>query len=280
MDASIRSRSLALSVLIHAALLLALIYWILKIPIPPFPEAGGGGGVLVNIGYIDLASGEIQPMSENISKDPQPVNVQPQAKSQDEKVVTQENEEAVAVNDVKRDVHKTIKNTASTHPVKETPKVPERKADKGSLYNKNPNSSKSQGTAATGTGDQGQRNGDPNSVYSGTGGGNGGTGSGPGEGGGTGSGIGKGFDWSLSGRTLLAAPQVDKNFQETGTIILDLKVDKQGNIIASWLARGSPSNSPELRAKAQAGLRYARFSPNPNGPDIQMGSMTFHFIAR
>src|SRR5262245_27777544 len=120
MDASIRSRSLALSVLIHAALLLALIYYILRIPIPPFPEAGGGGGVLVNIGYIDLASGEIQPMSENITQNPQPV-AQPQAKSQEEKIVTQENEEAVAVNDAKHNAKKTEKTTTATHPVKETP---------------------------------------------------------------------------------------------------------------------------------------------------------------
>jgi len=60
-DASDRRKAWTISITIHAALLLALILFVMKTPIPPFPEPGGGGGVLVNIGYVDLASGAIQP---------------------------------------------------------------------------------------------------------------------------------------------------------------------------------------------------------------------------
>src|SRR5436189_6266289 len=106
MDASIRSRSLVLSVLIHTALFLLLFFMVMKSSIPPFPEAGGGGGVLVNIGYIDLASGEIQPMSEKTTAHPQPIKVQQQPKTAEEKIVTQNNEEAIAVNATTKDTKK------------------------------------------------------------------------------------------------------------------------------------------------------------------------------
>src|SRR4051812_46821848 len=109
MDAQIRSKSITLSVIIHTALLLALIFFVMKTPIPPFPEPGGSGGVLVNIGYVDLASGEIQPMSEKVTKEPQPVKVPPQPKAAEEKIVTQNNEEAVAVNEAKKEAKKTEK---------------------------------------------------------------------------------------------------------------------------------------------------------------------------
>ncbi|MBP6335406.1 MAG: cell envelope integrity protein TolA, partial [Bacteroidia bacterium] len=70
MDDSIRSRSIILSVVVHALIFLVLLFTMMKTSVPPFPEAGGSGGVIVNIGYLDEASGELQPMSENITVDP------------------------------------------------------------------------------------------------------------------------------------------------------------------------------------------------------------------
>src|SRR5436190_121987 len=94
MDASIRSRSAVLTILIHAALFLILFFTLLSTSIPPFPEAGGGSGVLVNIGTLEDAAGDVQPMSQNISKEvPVPEKVKPTFQ-QEEKVVTQDNEES------------------------------------------------------------------------------------------------------------------------------------------------------------------------------------------
>ena len=57
MDATIRSRSFLLSVAIHAILLLILIFTVMTTQIPPFPDTGGGGGVIVNIGNLEEAAG-------------------------------------------------------------------------------------------------------------------------------------------------------------------------------------------------------------------------------
>src|SRR4051812_47512629 len=93
MDASIRSRSAVLTVAIHAALFLILLFTLMTTTIPPFPEAGGGSGVLVNIGVLDEASGDVQPMSENVTKEPV-AEKSKAAIAHEEPVVTQDIEES------------------------------------------------------------------------------------------------------------------------------------------------------------------------------------------
>ena len=70
MDASIRSRSAIITIAIHVALFLILLFSVMTISIPPFPETGGGGGVLVSIGTLEEASGDVQPMADRVTKDP------------------------------------------------------------------------------------------------------------------------------------------------------------------------------------------------------------------
>jgi outer membrane biosynthesis protein TonB len=284
-DVKDRRKAMGISIAIHAALLLALILFVMKTPIPPFPEPGGGGGVLVNIGYVDLASGAIQPLSENVTKGPQPEKVQPVPKTQEEKIVTQETEEAVAVHEAKKDTKKDIKKTttAAVQPVKEAPKVPERKADRGSLYAGKNNNSKSQGTAATGTGDQGERTGDPFSKYTGKGGTGGGPGSGDGTGGGNGSGngpgTGNGISFDLAGRSLLHKPSIDDKSQLTGRVVVNITVDKSGAVVSAIPGgRGSTTTSEYLFGKAKEAAMRAKFSPSE--ADIQKGTMTFVFLVQ
>src|SRR5690349_21053876 len=95
--ADVRYRSITISVLVHLALFLALYFLVMNVKIPPFGEAGGGGGVLVNIGYVDLASGTIQPLSENTTTEPQPVKEKVTASQPDEKIATQETEAAPVI---------------------------------------------------------------------------------------------------------------------------------------------------------------------------------------
>jgi outer membrane biosynthesis protein TonB len=284
-DAGDRRKAMVISIAIHAALLLALILFVMTTPIPPFPESGGGGGVLVNIGYVDLASGTVQPLSETVTKTPQPEKVPPQPKTQEQKIVTQENEDAVAVNTSKKDIHKPEKKTtpAVAQPVKEVRRVPERKADPGSLY-AGKNTSKSQGTASTGTGDQGDRTGDPDSKYSGKGNGTGGgPGSGDGTGGGNGSGngpgTGNGVSFDLTGRSLLRKPSIDDKSQLTGRVVVNITVDKAGNVVSAIPGgRGSTTTSDYLFTKAKEAAMRAKFSPSEN--DIQKGTMTFVFLVQ
>jgi TonB family protein len=280
MDASIRSRSALLTVAIHAGLFLILLFTLMTITIPPFPEAGGGGGVLVNIGVLEEASGDVQPMSEHITKEPLPEKVKAVTAHEDP-VATQETEEApiAADNKIKKS---TTPVTKEVKVVKEEKKVvePIRKVNPGAMYQGKTTESKSQGTGQ-GKGDQGDPTGDPFSKYTGkNGNGSGGPGNGPGEGPGTGPGKG-GISFSLEGRRMVRVPQITDQSQETGKVVVDITVDKDGNVASAIPGgRGSTTTSSLLFRLAKEAAQRAKFNASPDDADIQKGSMTFVFLVQ
>ena len=277
MNANIRSRSAILSVAVHAGLFLILLFTMLKTEVPPFPETGGSGGVIVNIGMVDEASGDIQPMADVVSKEPVVEKVQP-ATAPEENIATQELEEVnippVKKVDTKKDVKPTkteVKNTTK-------PTEPVKTVNTSALYQGKTTASKSQGTG-TGTGDQGDKNGDPNSKYTGKNGN--GTGDGGGEGTGQGNGTGKGISFSLSGRKLIRTPQITDHSQETGKVVVDITVDKDGTVeTAIPGGRGSTTTSAYLFRLAKEAAMKAKFNPSPEGADIQKGTISFVFLVQ
>ena len=279
MDASIRSRSAVLAIVVHVALFLVLFFTLMTIQIPPFPETGGGGGVLVNIGTLDEASGEFQPMSENITKEPAPEKIIPQ-KANEEPVATQDFEESpIAKEDrLEKVIPKKKLELKSTKPVVKP--EPVRTVDSRAIYQGKTTASKSQGTGK-GSGDQGDPAGDPMSKYTGkNGSGGGGPGNGTGQGEGTGPGKG-GFSFSLSGRKMLRSPQINDRSQETGKVVVDITVDKDGNVASAIPGgRGSTTTSAYLFKLAKDAALKAKFNASPEDADIQKGSMTFVFLVQ
>jgi TonB family protein len=275
---SVRYRSMTISVLVHLALFLALYFLVMSTKIPPFGEAGGGGGVLVNIGYVDLASGDVQPLSENVTTEPQPVKEKVTSAKENEKIATQDFEESHPVVTAKKTAPKKTE-TKKTITVTETkPVVKEKTVDSHSLYKGKSNSSTSQGTSATGTGDQGDPTGDPNSKYYGKNGG-GGTGTGPGTGSGIGSGKGDGIgDFNLTGRSIMRRPVVVDNSQETGKVIVEIVVDKNGNVTSTSIERGTTTSNAHLQQLALKAARETQFTASPKGQEIQRGTITFVFV--
>lgn len=249
----------------------------LKTEVPPFPETGGSGGVIVNIGMVDEASGDIQPMADVVSKEPVVEKVQP-ATAPEENIATQELEEVnippVKKVDTKKDVKPTkteVKNTTK-------PAEPVKTVNTSALYQGKTTASKSQGTGS-GTGDQGSKDGDPNSNYTGKNGN--GTGDGGGEGTGKGTGSGKGISFSLSGRKLIRTPQITDHSQETGKVVVDITVDKDGTVeTAIPGGRGSTTTSAYLFRLAKEAAMKAKFNPSPEGADIQKGTISFVFLVQ
>lgn len=272
-----------LTLLIHGLLVLILFLLVLNTPNPPL---AGGEGVLVNIGYVDMASGEIQPMSENTTQDPSVSEEVQTEKAEDVPVATQDMEEAPVISNpktkpvvtkVKPTPTKTtpvVKNTTPVKPVEKTP-------DPRAMYKgKNTNSS-SQGTAQSGSGDQGNPLGDPFSKQYGTPGSGSGSGDGFGTGNGSGSGNGPGISFDLSGRTMVRKPTVNDDSQEQGKVVVDVTVDKTGKVLtATGPGRGSTTTSSVLVRKAIEAARKTQFNPSPAGVEEQRGTMTFNFILR
>lgn len=261
----------------HLLLLLALFFIAITTPIPPFPEEAGGTGALVDIGYVDAGTGNVQPLSELVTE--QPVVVQNNTSVQEENYLTQDVEEANVSEKEKKNVDD--KKVRPSNDVKvKTQKVEEpRKANPNALYPGKRNNSTSQGNATTGTGDQGDKNGDL-SKYFGKGG-SGGQGEGTGTGPGTGPGNGPGVSFDLKNRRMLKLPKVDDNSQETGKVTVAITVDKNGTVIAATPGvRPSTTTSAYLYGKAKEAALRTKFDVKADAPDIQKGTMTFVFVVQ
>lgn len=271
-------RSLFLTLLIHAALLIMLMFLYISSPNPPWEEGlagGGGGGSFVEFGTLEF-------------NDAPPVTAQAQpetAINKDDEILTSDVEETVSINQPEKkkdptpvkpkEVKTTVKSTVK-EPV--LAKVEERKADPRSLYpGKRGNAGSPTGTQpGNGTGGTGNGDGGGNGDGKGTGSGGG---SGNGSGGGNGDGTGIGFD--LTGRNFRSLPRLEDRSQEQGRVVIEIIVDKSGNVLrADGPARGSTITNATLVRKSIEAARKAKFSPSPQGVEEQKGSITFNFILR
>lgn len=289
MEAQIRTRTYISTAIVYGILILLLFILKLYTEIPPFGGGGGGGG---NLGYVELASGNIQPMSEETTTTPNPVEETAKpTPATPEEIMTQENEESAKIEEIPKPKKETEKPVVKKiEPVKTVvpekvvvKKVPERKPDPNALYPGKSNNSTSQGTANTGKGDQGTPGGNPFGGYGkgdGSGGGNGG-GKGDGIGDGTGNGTGpggggNGIKVNLTNREIRSRPQVSDNSQETGTVVVDITVDKNGNVvIASPGGQGSTTTSKHLYELSKLKAKEYKFNASPDGSELQKGTITF-----
>jgi TonB family protein len=270
-------RSLFLTLLIHAGLLIALMFLYITSKNPPWEEGlagGGGGGSFVEFGTLEFND------APQVTAQPQETTI-----NQDDEIITSDVEETVAIDQPEKkkdpvpDKKKEVK--PSTKPVIKEPvlaKVEERKADPRSLYpGKRGNSGSPTGSqAGNGTGGTGSGDGGGNGDGTGTGSGGG---SGTGSGGGNGDGAGIGFD--LTGRNFRSLPKLEDRSQEQGRVVIEIIVDKSGNVLrADGPARGSTITNASLVRKSIEAAKKAKFSPSPQGVEEQKGSITFNFILR
>ena len=269
-------KSLGISLGFHAAILLLMFLYISS-PIPPWEEGlagGGGGGSFVEFGTLDV--------QESKSTPPPPPPVEQTSK--EEEIITSDVEETVVIEQPKKTnkpkpVKQPVVAVKNPEPVKkqpvELPKVPERTPDVKSLYPGKRNNAGSPSGTAQGTGTGGEGTGNGGGSGSGTGPGSGG-GSGSGSGGGHGDGTGLYFD--LGGRTMRVKPRLEESSQETGKVVIEVVVDKDGNVTsANGPFRGSTTSAPVLVSKAKQAAREAKFSKSPTGVEEQRGTITFVF---
>lgn len=273
--------------LIHALILLALFYSILRTPIPPFED--NAGGMSVNFGTDEVGTGDEQPFTFNpgdVSSSPPAAKAGKAEDTSPEELLSQDDEEsevvAPKVEKTKPRVKPkentvTKKNPApvvnptpvtSTKPVENN--IPEPKADPNALFSKGaygkPNASKGDGTGG-GQGDQGKPDGDPNSMnYLGDGGEGSGSGGGKGD-------LNGGF--SLRGRTKLSIP-APTQCNSQGKVVIQIKVDKTGKVIEAIFKRFDSTVFDDCNVtNALNAARRAVFNSDANAPDIQQGTITY-----
>ena len=260
----INNKALAWTIGVHALLLLLFLFLSYTItPVPPV--VNDGGGLEVNLGTSDNGSGTNQPMAK---KDPSAYQATVVYKSVSAKssipqdIVRSAEADAPVVDNTRKKptVIKADPTPAEEGHVQPSPKYTYA-GDNGkggnSAAQDKPGTSEGNGT---GPGDKGVPGGTPGAAnYTGI----------PGDGTG-------GIGHNLSGRDI-SPKKFEAEFNEGGTVVIHVTVDKNGTIIAKRLVR---SSSSQLTRLAMDKLNGAHFSKS-NGPEPeQSGDVTIIFKTR
>jgi len=253
----------------HLGILVFVIIFGFATPLP-LPEEEG---ILINFGTEETGSGTVEPriseITEEISAPPPQETAAPDEST--EEIMAQDFEEAPAVEE-KRETRKEQKQTVPEEAVKqdveETPPPPEekpREVDRRALYpgRRNTDQSSVSEGITQGEGNQGSITGSPdsdnytNALSSGRG----------------------GIDFSLSGRNPVSLPKPEYNTQVSGTIVVRIRVDREGRVISAEPGvRGTNILDENLLDAARKAALKARFNSKADAAYTQAGTITYHFI--
>lgn len=278
-----RRGAVAALVTVACHVLFLLLLWVLKLssdrPTPKPTEVL----IAVNVGNVASAAGAIEPggtpdVTEPAPKVAAPPKVAtptpptppaPQPKAQrptprtrevDQPLQTQQHEQSLQVEAARRaEAERQAKAKAEAAQRAAEALAASRRAQSQQIGNsvagafgKQAGQAGSQGTAASGSGNQGDPNGSPSS-------------------------------YALSGRKIisnggaLVAPRVQRAVE--GNVRVRIVVDGNGSVIRATIAPGTNIADPSVRAAALEAARKTRFNAVP-GSDEQEGSITYHFKIR
>ena len=278
-----RRGAVAALVTVACHVLFLLLLWVLKLssdrPAPKPTEVL----IAVNVGNVASAAGAIEPggtpnVTEPAPKVAAPPKVAPptpptppapQPKAQrptprtrevDQPLQTQQHEQSLQVEAARRaEAERQAKAKAEAAQRAAEALAASRRAQSQQIGNsvagafgKQAGQAGSQGTAASGSGNQGDPNGSPSS-------------------------------YALSGRKIisnggaLVAPRVQRAVE--GNVRVRIVVDGNGAVIRATIAPGTNIADPSVRAAALEAARKTRFNAVP-GSDEQEGSITYHFKIR
>lgn len=293
-----KRRGLLLSIMVHLGLLLIALLPLLTYPDPP----PGQEGIQVNLGMVDVGQGEEnagpaeptvdEPVDlpeeevappEEIESEPAPADPEPVSERE---VVTTEDPEEVAFKkeeekrkkqqeeelrkqreeeDARRRAEAEARRKADEEARKKAEEEARKKAEAdkfkdqiGGLFGTG------EGKGKTGKeGNQGDPGGDPDATKL--------------EGISTGSGtVGGG----LSNRGVLASPKVEDDTQKQGTVVIEVCVDENGEVIGTptYTQRGSTTSDSDLIRIAVINAKKWKFSKGDVSK--QCGTITYRFIVR
>ncbi len=278
-------KALVWTVGVHGILLAACLFLGFT-SLPPLPNQDLG--MEINLGTSPQGKGTVQPLNPNppslTPSKPEVSRTSPAPRvksSQTEDIATQDNTDAPVIKHALNPKHKTdfsktldestkkvtAKPVPQNVPVEPKPAPPKPKAlySGGSSRSSNSgnnagasNDSRSEGLTGQ-PGDQGAVNGNPNAAN------HNGTFSGLG---------GNSLSYRLNGRSIIAYPGKEGDFNEPGAVRLTIKVDQEGNIIdATVISAGNET----IRQLALLKIRQVKFNADPQAPVVQFGDITFIF---
>ncbi|TAI49766.1 energy transducer TonB [Flagellimonas allohymeniacidonis] len=285
LDTRHKKKSFTLTTLLLSVLLLLLFYIGLTYMDPPIEN-----GIAINFGTMDFGKGEVQP-KEKVRSQPKEEVVKPieeviqetvpQQPAEDkpvEKVLTQDSEETIKINqerEAKRRADEAAKKAkAEAERIKnekrraEEQKRKEEEAKKRKLDALIGGIGQSDGTTSGSegddnqAGDKGSPEGNPYATSS-----YGAPGSGSGTGG-----------YGLNGRSLLKKGKVQQDCNEDGRVVVRIVVDRNGKVIkATPGVKGTTNNAPCLLDPARKTAMLHRWNLDSNAPSQQIGFVVVNF---
>lgn len=266
---SSRSKGILSTVLVHIVAVLLLMIFGFTTPLPLPAEQG----ILINFGNSDDGMGAMEPKIEQEVSTPQTASA---TKPQEESPLTQDTEEAPSLPVKKKDETKKVESTKKTTTkqtetttnknTSETQTEKPREANKKALFPGQKTDGSTTGEGETGkAGNQGSEEGsvDSQNRIGSTGGG------GDAE---------RGIITNLSGRTALKLPAPEYPSQKSGKVVVQVTVDKQGNVTkAEPGVKGSTTLDSQLLKAAEKAALNAKFDVNSNAPAYQIGTITYVF---
>lgn len=252
-------------------------------PFPPPEEEG----ILINFGTNNVGSGTVEPkpIEEPVAQESTPESTsipEPTPSEQaTEDVVTQDYEEAAALEAKKR-----IQEEKKAQKIKEEQerkhqeelerqrKIEEerkRKEEQQKAINnraknafggKNPTGDNTGEGDSNQSGNQGKPDGDINSKNR-VGGSDG----------------GNGISFSLSGRSSRSLPKPEYKSQAEGKVVVEVTVDQNGNVInARPGVKGTTTTNKKLVDAAKIAALKTKFDVKKDAPALQKGTITYHFV--
>ncbi len=285
-----------MSILIHLLILVSLVFMALRTPLP----LPGEEGVEVNFGYDESGFGEVQSDNAPPESQPTPPPVKEEVKQAEpepiieEENITQDIEEAPVLEEEKEtEIKEPVEDPEPEKPKEEPEPVEEVKEEvieeqpvdtafiveeevveeiieepkpvvnQRALYKGT--SSEKTGTnqgVTQGPGDQGKPEGFKDSEsYDG----HGGKGNGP------------AFD--LGGRGSKYLDQPPTKFNERGTVVVDIWVDREGNVARAQVkAKGTNVLDPSVRKIAVDAALNSTFVKDASAVELQKGTITYTFV--
>lgn len=255
---------------------------------PPLTDSGGGTGLSISLGEADMGGPSETPVTDPQTPEPMP----PQEQTETPVVVDETDDAPDAVVTQPKELpkktepKKTVEKPVVTKPVETPPVEKPRQADQKSLFKKrNTTTDESGYGSGEAPGNQGSQDGSPDGSANGNGNGYGtggsGGGVGNGNGRGTGSGSGDGISYDLKGRSIQRKPVIEDQSKETGKVVVAIVVDRNGRVTKAMPnQRGTTTLNAALLEKAKQGALETRFTPKPDGPEEQYGTITIEFKFR
>jgi colicin import membrane protein len=257
------------TILFHGAMILIIILFGFSTPLP-LPEEQG---ILINFGTDETGFGDIEPAYTDVPSEEKVAPQQEEQPAEQDKgeIITQDFEESAAIKEEKTTTEKKtekqeVKKETITEPVEEKPQqvVEEKKVNERALY-------KGRNTETTSTGDEGVTQGEGNQGSI--------TGSPDSDNYSQGLSQGSGVTFSLEGRNPLYLPKPRYDYQVEGKVVVEIRVDRSGNVTYARAGiKGSTTNDENLIKAAQEAALKAKFDNKADAAFTQTGTITYHFI--